>query len=92
MDPPEFSIICHSYGGPATTVEWLIDGVPVEEDSDHTTNQIIEDRLSNTVYYNTLRVRGRLPGMYKCTISNNIEDFVSGTSAQVSGSFQLQSE
>ena len=92
VDPPEFTVSCHSYGGPATTVEWLFYEVPVEEDSNHMTNQIIEDRLSNTVYYNNLRVRGRQSGRYKCTISNNIEDFVPGAPAQVSGSFQLQSE
>ena len=72
VDPPEFTVTCRSRGGPATTVEWSIDGVPVQEDSNHMTNQIIVDTSRNTVYDNTLRVRGRQPGRYRCTISNSI--------------------
>ena len=43
-------------------------GVRVEEDSNHTTSQIIVDTSNNTVYNNTLRVRGRESGRYKCTV------------------------
>ena len=86
MDPPEFSITCRSYRGPATTVEWFIDGVSVEEDSNHTTHQIIVDTSRNTVYDNTLRVRGRQPGRYRCTISNSI------TSIPKTGTFIIESE
>ena len=46
-------------------------GVRVEEDSNHITSQIIVDTSVNTVYNNTLRVRGRESGTYKCTVSNN---------------------
>ena len=42
----------------------------VEEDSNHTTSQIIVDTSANTVYNNTLRVRGRESGPYKCTVSS----------------------
>ena len=92
VDPPEFSITCRSRGGPATTVEWLIDGVPVEEDSNHTTHQIIVDKSALTVYDNTLTVRGRQLGTYTCAVSNNIEDFVPVTQAPAIGSIHLQSE
>ena len=40
----------------------------VEEDSNHMTNQIIVDTSRNTVYNNTLRVRGREAGRYTCYI------------------------
>ena len=43
-------------------------GVRVEEDSNHITSQIIVDTSDNTVYNNTLRVRGRESGTYKCTV------------------------
>ena len=59
------------------TVEWQRDGEPVQEDSNHETSQIIVDTSENTTYNNTLRVRGREEGMYKCTVTNNVPDFFS---------------
>ena len=50
-------------------------GVRVEEDSNHTTSQIILDTSANTVYNNTLRVRGRESGTYRCTLMSNGQDF-----------------
>ena len=76
MSPPEFTIICHTEGGPATTVLWQRpNGDRVQEkDSDHETSQIIVD-TRNSVYENRLRVRGREGGHYFCDISNNIKDY-----------------
>ena len=51
-------------------------GVRVEEDSNYTTSQIIVDTSGNTVYNNTLRVRGRETGRYSCIVSNNRYQFV----------------
>ena len=45
-------------------------GVRVEEGSNHMTSQIIVDTSANTVYNNTLRVRGRESGTYKCIVSS----------------------
>ena len=81
-DPPEFTLTCQSRGGPVTEVEWRRDGVRVEEDSNHMTSQIIVGPSSNTVYNNTLRVRGReVYGTYRCTVSNNRHEYVEGASA-----------
>ena len=80
-DPPEFTLTCQSRGGPVTEVEWMRNGVRVEEDSNHTTSQIIVDTSANTVYNNTLRVRGRENGTYVCALSNNRHEFFSSTSA-----------
>ena len=74
-DPPEFTLTCQSRGGPVTEVEWRRDGVRLEEDSNHMTSQIIVDTSNNTVYNNTLRVRGRDGGIYVCTVRNNAQDF-----------------
>ena len=52
----------------------------VEEDSNHTTSQIIVDTSVNTVYNNTLRVRGRESGTYVCALINNIGEFFSSSS------------
>ena len=70
-DSTEFTLTCQSRGGPVTEVEWRRDGVRVEEDSNHMTSQVIVDTSSNTVYNNTLRVRGRERGLYRCRVSNN---------------------
>ena len=80
-DPPEFTLTCQSRGGPVTEVEWRRHGVRVEEDSNHMTSQIIVDTSNNTVYNNTLRVRGRERGLYVCSISNNRHEYVQGASA-----------
>ena len=79
-DPPEFTFTCQSRGGPVTEVEWRRNGVRVEEDS-NTTSQIIVNTSSNTVYNNTLRVRGREEGLYVCDMSNNRHEYVDGASA-----------
>ena len=65
MSPPEFTIICRTEGGPATTVSWYRpNGDRVQEgDSDHETSQIIVD-TRNSVYENRLQVRGREAGTY----------------------------
>ena len=80
-DPPEFTLTCQSRRGPVTEVEWRRDEVRVEEDSNHTTSQIIVDTSSNTVYNNTLRVRGRESGTYRCNVSNNKHEYVDSASA-----------
>ena len=73
---PEFTISCHTHGGPATTVQWTVNGVPGQEDRYHETSQLILDTSLNPVYDNRLRVRGRRNGTYNCTISNNIRDYL----------------
>ena len=79
-DPPEFTLTCQSRGGPVTEVEWRRDGVRVEEDSNHMTSQVIVDTSYNTVYNNTLRVRGREGGHFMCSVSNNRHEYVQGAS------------
>ena len=76
MSPPEFTIICLTEGGPATTVLWQRPNRAIVQqgDSDYETSQIIVD-TTNSVYENRLRVRGREGGTYFCIISNNIKDY-----------------
>ena len=73
---PEFTISCCTHGGPATTVQWTVNGVSVQEDSDHETSQLILDTSLNSVYDNRLRVRGRRSGTYSCIIHNNIRRYL----------------
>ena len=41
---------------------------------DHETSQVIVNLSANTVYENTLRVKGREEGNYSCNVSNNFGD------------------
>ena len=70
-DPPEFTLTCVSKGGPATRVVWRRDGMEITDNSAYSTSQIIVDTSRLAVYNNTLRVRGREEGVYRCTVSNS---------------------
>ena len=70
-DPPQFTLTCVSKGGPATLVVWMRDGMEITENSTYSTSQIIVDTSSTTVYNNTLRVRGREGGVYRCAVYNS---------------------
>ena len=80
VSPPEFSIICQSYGGPATTIRWLLSVYYTT--SNNTTESIIElieteesqlimNTSRNTTYENRLLVSGRYNGTWTCTVMNN---------------------
>ena len=73
---PEFTISCRTHGGPATTVQWAVNGSRVQEDRYHETSQLILGTSLDSVYDNRLRVRGRRSGTYNCTVSNNIRNYL----------------
>ena len=79
VSPPEFTIIIHTEGGPATHVLWGWSNEAVQEDSDHQMSQLIVDTSHNSVYENRLRVRGRENGTYLCYIINNVNEYFPGT-------------
>ena len=91
-NPPEFTLICRSEGGPVMTVTWQRNGEPVQEDSNHETSQIIVDISVNTIYHNILRVRGREEGQYRCNVSNNIEDYVRDSIGIRFSSFEVKGD
>ena len=63
---PQFTLTCISTGGPATTVTWTRDSTTVTEGNETMLNNPV-----NSQYTHTLTVRGRLGGVYKCTVENN---------------------
>ena len=64
---PQFTLTCISTGGPATTVTWTRGSEEAEGEAE----TLLID--STTAEYNhTLTVTGRLPGVYRCTVSNSI--------------------
>ena len=65
-DSPQFNVTCISIGGPATTVTWTRDSVPVAGMS----QTVLED-IVTAQYTHTLTVIGRLAGHYTCNVSND---------------------
>ena len=63
---PQFTLTCISTGGPATTVTWTRDSITVTEG----TQSVLDDPVT-AQYTHTLSVKGRKPGKYTCTVSNN---------------------
>ena len=63
---PQFTLICISTGGPATTVTWTRDSVTVTEG----TETVLDNRVTSQ-YTHTLTVTGTLGGLYTCTVANN---------------------
>ena len=64
-DNLEFVLTCISINGPATTVTWTKDSVPI---SGATQQTIVNDQM-RAIYYHTLSVRSK--GQYTCTVANN---------------------
>ena len=64
-DNLEFILTCISINGPATTVIWTKDSVPI---SGATQQTIVNNRMRAT-YFHTLSVRSK--GQYTCTVANN---------------------
>ena len=64
---PQFTLTCSSTGGPATTVTWTRDSVPVSGDMMTAFN----GDTSDPQYIHTLTVTGKLGGLYTCTVANN---------------------
>ena len=62
----QFTLTCVSTGGPATTVTWTRDSIPVTEG----TETVLDDPVT-AQYTHTLTVTGRLPGLYTCTVANS---------------------
>ena len=63
---PQFILTCISTGGPATTVTWTRDSATVTIGTETALNDQVEAR-----YTHTLTVTERLPGIYRCIVTNN---------------------
>ena len=57
---------CKSVGGPATTVTWTRDSVPLTGSQE----TVLEDPVT-ALYTHTLLLTAVIPGTYTCTVANN---------------------
>ena len=85
VSPPEFTITCHTQGGPATTVKWTANGIDVSQNSDFESSQVIVDTSHISVYENRLGVRGRHNGTYFCLINKNQQNIRRAYKLEVKG-------
>ena len=62
---PWFTLTTLSTGGPATSVTWTRDSIGIESG----VATVLNDAVT-AEYTHTLKVMGRLEGLYQCTVSN----------------------
>ena len=65
---PRFTLTCISTGGPATTVAWTRDSVPLNPRQHNMTRVLLDPRTAR--YSHTLTVAG-LEGVYTCAVAND---------------------
>ena len=83
----EFTLTCISTGGPATTVTWTRNMEVVTEGT-----ETVLDDPETAQYTNTLTVTGRLPGLYTCTVTNEVTPDGVSASITVQGTSGIISE
>ena len=82
-ESPQFTLTCISTGGPATTVTWTRDSMPLDG------GLTVLDNTMTAQYTHTLTVTGTLPGHYECTVSNN-KPSTATRSFTVQGNLRIQ--
>ena len=65
---PQFTLTFISTGGPATTVTWTRDSTTTVTEG----NMTVLDDTETAQYNHTLTVTGEKPGLYSCTVENNV--------------------
>ena len=80
---PQFTLTCISTGGPATTVTWTRDSQAAVGDTVRTLINAI-----SAEYTHTLTVTGRLPGLYTCTVTNDVTPDGASARITVQGIYQ----
>ena len=65
VNSPQFTLTCISTGGPATTVTWTRESMPLDG------GLTVLDNAMTAQHTHTLTVTERLPGQYWCNVSNN---------------------
>jgi hypothetical protein len=73
-DPPTFTLVGETSGGPPTTYTWTRDGVEITNSSSFSISLSLAGidamRYMDALYESTLTVRGRYPGVYEYGVTN----------------------
>ena len=72
-DPPTFTLVSDTSGGPPTTYTWTRNGQDITSNASYSISLQVEQSFAgfqNSRYRNTLTVTGRLPGVYQYSVTN----------------------
>ena len=73
-DPPTFTLVSETSGGPPTNYTWTKDGRAITDGSPFSIflslNESSPRRFRDSLYVSTLIVTGRYPGVYGYTVTN----------------------
>ena len=86
-DPPTFTLVSDTYGGPPTTYTWTRNGQVITNDASYSISLQVERSFAefqNSQYRSTLTVIGRLPGVYQYSVTNR------ATSGMVTGQITIE--
>ena len=88
--PVVFNLTFRTTGGPATYVTWTKDGVNILSlrDIRYTTSQTVLDNRRGD-YSNILTVKGRLPGVYGVSATNDRTRYAVTSNTIVSGKIKI---
>ena len=72
-DPPTFTLLGATSGGPPTTYTWTRNGQVITDSASYSISIQVERSqvgFQNSRYRSTLTVTGRLPGVYQYSVTN----------------------
>ena len=88
-DPPTFTLLGATSGGPPTTYTWTRNGQVITSSASYSISIQVERSpagFQNSRYHSTLTVTGRLPGVYQYSVTNR------ATSHMVTDTFPIESK
>ena len=89
-DPPTFTLLGATSGGPPTTYTWTRNGQVITNSASYSISIEAEStsgsRFQKSRYRSTLTVTGRLPGVYQYSVTNR------ATSGMVTDTFTIESK
>ena len=88
-DPPSFTLLAATSGGPPTTYTWTRNGLVITNSASYSISIQVERSnagFQNSRYRSTLTVTGRLPGVYQYSVTNR------AASGMVTGTFTIESK
>ena len=73
-DPPTFTLIGETSGGPPTTYTWTRNGALINDGGPFSISLSLNEsnprRFRDSLYVSTLTVTGRYPGVYEYSVTN----------------------
>ena len=86
-DPPTFTLVSDTTGGPPTTYTWTRNGQVITNNASYSISLQVGQSYTgfqNSLYRSTLTVTGRLPGVYQYSVTNR------ATSVMVTDQFTIE--